>query len=99
MGSCWTVIVVEFRYYSQLSTVESRFLESTVSRTSRYFEPILSSLGFPSLKLYKGYRMAFANICERASSGFIFASASSDQFSHASSQDYVNYPPSGISLY
>ena len=33
-------------------TVESRFLEPSVSRTSRYFEPILVSLGFASLKLY-----------------------------------------------
>ena len=38
------------RSYSQLSTVESRFLEPSVSRTSRYFEPILVSLGFASLK-------------------------------------------------
>ena len=35
-----------------LGTVESRFLEHSVSRTSRYFEPILVSLGFTSLKLY-----------------------------------------------
>ena len=33
-------------------TVESRFLEPSVSRTSRYFEPNLVSLGFASLKLY-----------------------------------------------
>ena len=39
------------RYYFQLSIVESRFLESSVSRTSRYFEPIFFSLGFASLKL------------------------------------------------
>ena len=32
--------------------MESRFLEPSVSRTSRYFEPILVSLGFASLKLY-----------------------------------------------
>ena len=32
--------------------VESRFLEPSVSRTSRYFEPNLVSLGFASLKLY-----------------------------------------------
>ena len=38
------------RYHSQLSTVESRFLEPSVYRTSRYFEPILVSLGFASLK-------------------------------------------------
>ena len=33
-------------------TVESRFLEPTVSRTSRYFEPNFVSLGFASLMLY-----------------------------------------------
>ena len=32
------------RYYFQLSIVESRFLESSVSRTSRYFEPIFFPL-------------------------------------------------------
>ena len=35
--------------------------------------------------------MVFANIYEHASSAFIFASASSDQFSHASS-DYLKLP-------
>ena len=35
-----------------LHTVESRFLEPSVSRTSRYLEPNLVSLGFASLKLY-----------------------------------------------
>ena len=34
------------------TTAESRFLEPSVSRTSRYFEPNLVSLGFASLKLY-----------------------------------------------
>ena len=34
------------------NTVESRFLEPSVSRTSRYLEPNLDSLGFASLKLY-----------------------------------------------
>ena len=42
--------------------------------------------------------MVFASICEHASSAFIFASSSSDQFSHASSEHFVNFPPSGISL-
>ena len=32
--------------------MESRFLEPSVSRTSRYFEPNLVSLGFASLRLY-----------------------------------------------
>ena len=41
----------------------------------------------------------YASICEHASSAFIFASASSDQFSHASSEHFVNFPPSGTSLY
>ena len=36
----------------KLCTVESRFLEPSVSRTSRYLEPNLVSLGFASLKLY-----------------------------------------------
>ena len=60
--------------------------------------------------LFKGYRMVFASICEHASSAFIFASTSSDQFSHASSEHFknykwravkhfVNFPPAGISLY
>ena len=31
-------------------------------------------------KLYKGYRMVFVSICEHASSAFIFASTSSDNF-------------------
>ena len=35
-----------------LNTVESWFLEPSVSRTSRYLEPNLVSLGFASLKLY-----------------------------------------------
>ena len=45
--------------------------------------------------------LVFASICEhaRASGAFSFASASSDQFSHASSEHFVNFPPSGISLY
>ena len=34
------------------NTVESRFLKPSVSRTSRYLEPNLVSLGFASLKLY-----------------------------------------------
>ena len=34
------------------NTVESRFLEPSVSRTSRYLEPNLVSLGFTSLGLY-----------------------------------------------
>ena len=33
-------------------TVESRFLEPSVSRTSRYLKPNLVSIGFASLKLY-----------------------------------------------
>ena len=47
----------------------------------------------------QGYGMVFASICEHASSAFIFPSASSDKFSHASSEHFVNFPPSGISLY
>ena len=38
--------------YSTTYTVESRFLEPSVSRTSRYLEPNLVSLGFTSLELY-----------------------------------------------
>jgi len=34
------------------NTVESRFLEPSVCRTSRYLEPNLVPLGFSSLKLY-----------------------------------------------
>ena len=43
------------RSFSDFRTVTGsrpRFLEPSVSRTSRYFEPILVSLGFASLKLY-----------------------------------------------
>ena len=36
----------------KLVAVESRFLERSISRTSRYLEPNLVSLGFASLKLY-----------------------------------------------
>ena len=39
-------------WHHSLNTVESRFLEPSVSRTSRYLEPNLVSLGFTSLKLY-----------------------------------------------
>ena len=35
--------------------------------------------------------MVFASICEHASSAFIFASTSSDQFSDASSENFKNY--------
>ena len=35
--------------------------------------------------------MVLASICEHASSAFIFASTSSDQFSHASSEHFRNY--------
>ena len=35
--------------------------------------------------------MVFASICEHASCAFIFASTSSDQFSHASSEHFRNY--------
>ena len=35
--------------------------------------------------------MVFASICEHASSAFIFASASSDQFSHASSEHFQRF--------
>ena len=38
-------------------------------------------------------------LCEHASSVFLFASTSSDQFSHASSEHFVNFPPAGISLH
>ena len=34
-----------------------------------------------------------------ASSAFILGSTSSDQFSHASSEHFVNFLPAGISLY
>ena len=37
------------------------------------------------------YRMVFVNICKHASSAYIFASTSSDQFSHASSEHFRNY--------
>ena len=60
----------------------------------------------------KGYRMVFASICEHASSDFIFASTSSDQFSHESSEQwalkklqmvcsehFVNFRPDGIYRY
>ena len=49
---------------------------------------------------HKGYRMVLSSICEHVSSAFVFASASSEQFSHASSEHthFVNLPPSGISL-
>ena len=43
--------------------------------------------------------MVFVSICEHASSAFIFASTNSDQFSHASSEHFVNFPPAGISLF
>ena len=54
--------------------------------------------------------MVFASIREHASSAFIFASTSSDQFSHASSEQFRNllmassehfgnFPPADISLY
>ena len=37
---------------SDMNTVESRFLEPSVSRTSRYLEPNLVSIELASLKLY-----------------------------------------------
>ena len=43
--------------------------------------------------------MVFANICEHASSAFIFASTSTAKFFHASSEHFVNFSPAGISLY
>ena len=48
-----------------------------------------------------GYRMVFARSiqCEHASSAFIVASTSSDQFSYASSEHFVNFPLGVISLY
>ena len=45
------VIVLQFLSWIS-TTVESRFLEPSVSRTSRYLEPNLVSLGFASLELY-----------------------------------------------
>ena len=45
-GFLLTVLLIMMK-----STVESRFLEPSVSRTSRYVEPNLVSLGFASLKL------------------------------------------------
>ena len=47
-----------------------------------------SQYGEQEVKLYKGYRMVFASICEHASSAYIFASTSSDQFCHASSEHF-----------
>ena len=41
--------------------MESRFLEPSVSRTSRYLEPNLVSLGFASLKLYN-FTPDFSNL-------------------------------------
>ena len=35
--------------------------------------------------------MVFASICEHARRAFMFASTSSDQFSHASSEHFGNY--------
>ena len=43
------------------------------------------------LIIQQGYRMVFASVCEHASSAFIFASTSSDQFSDASSEHFKNY--------
>ena len=40
--------------------MESRFLEPSDSRTSRYLEPNLVSLGFPSLGLYN-FTLVFSN--------------------------------------
>ena len=49
MATNWRILVASLR---NQNTVESRFLEPSVSRTSRYLEPNLVSLGFASLKLY-----------------------------------------------
>ena len=46
------VICITGYNYNQLYTVESRFLEPSVSRTSRYLQLNLVSLGFAWLKLY-----------------------------------------------
>ena len=43
--------------------------------------------------------MVFASICKHATSAFIFASKSSDQFSDVSSKHFVNFPPAGISFF
>ena len=51
---------------------------------------VLKLAGLPT-PWVKGYRMVLASICEHASSAFIFASTSSDQFPHASSEHFRNY--------
>ena len=51
--------------------------------------------------IFEGYRMVFARISEHTSSGYIFASTSSDLFCHASSEHMRQYrlrPLAGISL-
>ena len=45
-------LIMKARLSAKKTTVESRFLEPSVSRTSRYLEPNLVFLGFASLKLY-----------------------------------------------
>ena len=53
--------------------MESRFLEPSVSRTSRYLEPNLVSLGFASIKLYN-FTADFSNL------RFLEISYNSNQF-------------------
>ena len=60
----------------------------------------------PSSRGYLAVRSRFSLMkrkciewCQHASSAFIFASTSSDQFYHASSEHFVIFSPAGISLY
>ena len=52
-----------------------------------------------NIRYIRDIEKVFASNCEHAKSALIFGSASSDQFFHASSEHFVNFPPSGISLY
>ena len=75
-----------FVYFLQARLFTEKFSRTTIF--SQLSIRVFSSEGHCGLVEIEGYRMVFASICEHASSAFIFASTSSDQFCHASSEHF-----------
>ena len=99
MGNCTNHVLIEvvYRYLSfRIDSgphLELNFREATPIPAVPFW-CLGESLGLK----YKGYRMNFASICKHANSAFIFASSSSEKFSHWSSEHFVDFPPAAISL-
>ena len=92
-----SVITFDLAIYTKIKQIQMNFPEEFSGTVIRF-----AVLDWKISLLSRGiewFLRAFGSICEHSSSALIFVSTSSDQFSHASSEHFVNFPPAGISLY